>query len=64
MSQVIMTIQEILLETTQQGRFGRERLIHDLESALNEQKYSPISLSTTEKLLLVIWKNQSFQVTQ
>ena len=40
----------------------RDRLIHDLKSALDQQNYNPVSLPTTEKLLLVIWKTQSLQI--
>ena len=35
--------------TTQRRQLTRNRLIHDLESALNEQNYIPLSLPTTEK---------------
>ena len=35
--------------TTQRRQLTRDRLIHDLESALNEQNYIPLSLPTTEK---------------
>ena len=35
--------------TTQRCQLTRDRLIHDLESALDEQNYIPLSLPTTEK---------------
>ena len=38
--------------TTQRRQLTRDRLIHDLESALNEQNYIPLSLPTTEKTLI------------
>ena len=37
--------------TTQRRQLTRDRLIHDLESALDEQNYIPLSLPTTEKTL-------------
>ena len=36
-------------ETTQRCQLTQNRLIHVLKSALNEQKYKRVSLSTTEK---------------
>ena len=35
--------------TTQRHQLTRDRSIHDLESALDEQNYIPLSLPTTEK---------------
>ena len=35
--------------TTQRRQLTRDRLIHDLESALDEQNYIPLSLPTIEK---------------
>ena len=43
--------------TTQQRQLTRDRLIHNLESALNEQNYIPLSLPITEKTLTSYLEN-------
>ena len=43
--------------TTQPRQLTRDKLIHDLESALNEQNYIPLSLPTTEKTLTSYLEN-------
>ena len=49
-------------ETTQRHQLTRDILFPNLESVRNEQNYNPVSLSTTEKLLLVVWKAKSLQI--
>ena len=48
--------------TTQRRQLTRDRLIHDLESALDEKNYIPLSLPTTEKTLTSYLKTQSLQI--
>ena len=43
--------------TTQRRQLTRDRLIHDLESALDKQNYIPLSLPTTEKTLTSYLEN-------
>ena len=43
--------------TTQRRQLTRDKLIHDLESALDEQNYIPLSLPTTEKILTSYLEN-------
>ena len=43
--------------TTQRRQLTRDRLIHDLESALDEQNYIPLSLPTTKKTLTSYLEN-------
>ena len=43
--------------TSQRRQLTRDRLIHDLESALDEQNYILLSLPTTEKTLTSYLKN-------
>ena len=43
--------------TTQRRQLTRDRLIHDLESALDEQNYIPPSLPITEKTLTSYLEN-------
>ena len=44
-------------ETTQRRQLTRDRLIHDLESALDEQNYIPLSLPTTKKTFTSFLEN-------
>ena len=49
--------------TTQQRQITCDKLIYDVQSALNEQIYNPVNLQTTKKIILVFWKIKSLQIT-